>query len=181
MNQISLENKTVLGHIGRFVTVKNQLFLIDIFREYKKINNDSVLVIVGEGPEEEKLKSYTKETGVEDSVIFTGVRSDANKMYSVFDIFLLPSLYEGLPVVSVEASASGVYQLLSENITKECKITDAVTYLPIEDAFVWASEIDKHIGGDRTANYETVENSMFNMKNAIRELEKFYDDCLEEL
>ncbi len=179
--ELEIENKTVVGHIGRFMTQKNHLFLIDIFAEYKKINNESVLLLVGEGPTMNEVREYVKKKNLYGSVYFIGVLPDTSKMYSAFDIFLLPSLYEGLPVVSVEASAAGLSQIISDKVTKECKITDAVTFLPIDDPLVWAYEIDKNLTRDRAATFLQMQNSAFNMDICVRELEDYYSDCLKNL
>ncbi|MCF0242820.1 MAG: glycosyltransferase family 1 protein, partial [Treponema sp.] len=101
------ENTFVLGHIGRFVTVKNQKFIIDVFSSVHEKEKDSVLIIAGQGPLEMELKEYVKKLGLETSVKFLGQRNDAQELYQAMDVFLLPSLYEGLPVVLVEAQASG--------------------------------------------------------------------------
>lgn len=179
--EFEIENNTVIGHVGRFVPVKNHLFLIDIFSEYRKINNNAVLLLVGEGPETDRVKAYVKRKGLDGSVIFAGARSDVAKFYSAFDIFLLPSLYEGLPVVSVEASAAGLAQLLSDKITEECRITDGVEFLPIDDPKRWALEIDKKLSFNRSFYAEQMRNSRYNINHCVKELEAFYGECLREV
>ena len=96
----------VIGHIGRFVEQKNHKFLIDIFNEIYKKNNNSVLLLAGQGPLMQEIKEKVSELSLDASVRFLGQRNDANELYQAFDVFLLPSLYEGLPVVGVEAQGS---------------------------------------------------------------------------
>ena len=102
------EDTIVIGHIGRFVAQKNHTFLIDIFNQFHKKEKNSILLLAGQGPLQEEIKNKVRELGLDDSVRFLGQRNDANELYQVFDVFLLPSLYEGLPVVGVEAQASGL-------------------------------------------------------------------------
>lgn len=97
------EDTIVIGHIGRFVAQKNHTFLIDIFNQFHKKEKNSILLLAGQGPLQEEIKNKVRELGLNDSVRFLGQRNDANELYQVFDVFLLPSLYEGLPVVGVEA------------------------------------------------------------------------------
>lgn len=96
------EDTIVIGHIGRFVAQKNHTFLIDIFNQFHKKEKNSILLLAGQGPLQEEIKNKVRELGLDDSVRFLGQRNDANELYQVFDVFLLPSLYEGLPVVGVK-------------------------------------------------------------------------------
>lgn len=93
------EDTIVIGHIGRFVAQKNHTFLIDIFNQFHKKEKNSILLLAGQGPLQEEIKNKVRELGLDDSVRFLGQRNDANELYQAFDVFLLPSLYEGLPVV----------------------------------------------------------------------------------
>ena len=118
--ELKIDNDTlVIGHIGRFVTVKNHKFLIETFKEIHEKNSNSILLLAGQGPLENEIKEKVKELNLTNSVIFLGQRNDVNKLYQVFDIFLLPSLYEGLPVVGVEAQTAGLLCILSNKVPKE--------------------------------------------------------------
>ena len=133
--EFNIENNTVIGHIGRFNTQKNHKFLIDIFSEYHKIDKNAYLLCVGGGELMDEIKEYANKCGVADRVIFAGYRNaDVQKFYSAFDIFVLPSLYEGLPVVAVEACAAGLPVLMSEHVTKEALITDRCEVLSVRTA-----------------------------------------------
>lgn len=129
----------VFGHIGRFCPQKNQMFLIDIFKEILAKHKNSALLLAGDGEDMELIKARVIAEGLNGKVIFAGQRSDPEKLYSGFDCFLLPSNYEGLPVVGVEAQSAGLYCLFSDRVTKEAKISDGVQYLSLKtSAADWA-------------------------------------------
>ena len=175
--ELNIENKRVIGHIGRFMTTKNHLFLIDAFCEYSKINNDAVLILVGIGKLQERVKERVDELGLSDKVIFTGARNDVHKLYSAFDVFVLPSLYEGLPVVGMEACAAGLPLLLSDRITKECAVTDAVSFLPIDAPRVWAERLCLTGDTDRLAIASQMAEGPYNIRTCVKELEEYYSQC----
>lgn len=125
-NELSLEDKVVLGHVGRFDEQKNHNFLINIFYEVQKTLPNSVLLLIGEGPLMKSVKEYVTSLGLQDKVIFLGRRADVGDLYNVMDIFCLPSLFEGLPVVVVEAQANGLPCLLSDAITCEVAIVNVI-------------------------------------------------------
>ena len=126
------DSTIVIGHVGRFVQQKNHTFLVDVFEEYHEKNPDSKLLLVGSGPLENKIKKKVEKLGLKKSVLFLGQRDDINKLYSVMDVFCLPSLYEGLPVVGVEAQAAGLPCIFSEKITIELKNNENVSFLSLE-------------------------------------------------
>ncbi len=176
-NEFNLENKKVIGHIGRFMTQKNHFFLIDLFEKYAHTCENAVLLLVGGGELLERVRSYVCEKGLSDKVVFAGVRRDVHKFYSAFDVFVLPSLYEGLPVVGMEACASGVPVLLSEEITRECAITDTVSFLPIKDPSVWADALLSIKEGSRESASNQMKNGPYNIHNCVKVLENYYSQC----
>lgn len=136
-----LNNKLVIGHIGRFNLQKNHVFLIKIFYKIHKMNPNSVLLLAGKGELESSIKKEVKKYNLENSVKFLGVRDDTPVLYQVMDVFLLPSLFEGVPVVAMEAQAAGVPVLASSSITKEIKLTPIVKFLNLKDSSIkWAEE-----------------------------------------
>lgn len=175
--EFNLENKKVIGHIGRFMTQKNHFFLIDIFKAYLSKDENSVLLLVGIGELQDDVKAYVDKLEISDKVIFAGIRYDAYKLYSAFDVFVLPSLYEGLPVVSMEACAAGLPLLLSDKITKECAVTDSVQFLPIDDPEIWAEKIFESGDNDRIKVSDQMAYGPYNIRNCVKELEDFYSDC----
>ena len=137
------DETTVFGHIGRLMTQKNHGFLLEVFSEYEKVNAKSVLVLVGGGELEPEIKRKASELGISDKVIFTGVRSDIPALLSAMDVFVFPSLYEGMPNTVIEAQATGLQCVIADTITREADITGLVHYLPLGNAKEWASYIDR--------------------------------------
>lgn len=127
-----LKGKKVLGHVGRFNLQKNHNRLLGIFVAYQKRNPESVLVLVGEGELESEIREKAEKFGVADKVIFAGLRQNVNEWYQMMDVFLLPSLFEGLPVVGVEAQAAGLPCIFSDRVTDEVALSDQVIRLPLE-------------------------------------------------
>ncbi len=170
------DDTLVIGHIGRFVAQKNHDYLIDIFNEIHKKNNNSVLLLAGQGPLMEDIKNKVKELNLDDSVKFLGQRNDANELYQAFDVFLLPSLYEGLPVVGVEAQAAGLLCYLSDDMTKETKVLDITKFMSLNNTpEEWADNIL-----DDVKKYKRIDTSKemttknFNIKEEAKKLEEYY-------
>lgn len=153
--ELNLEDKFVVGHVGRFNYQKNHTFLIDIFSEIHKTNSNSVLVLVGKGELENKIKEKINSLGLENDVVFTGVRQDVPQIMMAMDIFVFPSFYEGMPNTLIEAQATGLPCVVSDTITKEAKITNLVRYMSIDtNPINWAEAV-----------LETKENQRENLKH----------------
>lgn len=132
-------DETVLMNVGRFELQKNHTFLIDIYAEYLKLNPNSKLALLGDGSLREEIESKVETLGIQSKVIFMGKRSDVNKLYSLADVLLLPSLHEGLPVTMVEAQANGLRCVVSSEVDKEAGFTECVKFFPLSDsAKEWA-------------------------------------------
>lgn len=130
-----------VGHVGRFMPQKNHRFLIEAFAELARLRPDAVLLLVGSGEAEALAESWAAERGIAGKVRFLGQRDDVGRLYQVFDAFALPSLYEGLCLVGVEAQAAGLPCFLSDRITREVDVTGTVRFLPIDDAHAWAEAL----------------------------------------
>ena len=126
-----LENAHIVGHVGRFMHQKNHTFLIDIFAEIVKRDNKAVLVLLGDGELQAKIQSKAERLGINDRIRMMGNVENTNEWYQVFDLFILPSHWEGLPVVGVEAQASGLPCMFSSNITSEIKMTDYAQFIDL--------------------------------------------------
>lgn len=135
--------KFVIGHIGRFNEQKNHKYLIEIFGEYQKLNADSVLCLCGDGELMASVKALVESKGLTEKVFFTGNIPNVNEFYQAFDIFVMPSLYEGLPVSGVEAQTSGLPCLFADTITPEVALLpDRTVFLSIKQpATAWANSI----------------------------------------
>src|SRR5699024_2214982 len=124
----------VIGHVGRFNFSKNHDFLIDIFYEIQRINENSVLLLVGVGDLEQSIKEKVDKEGLSQKVMFLGKRSDVNDLMQAMDIFIFPSNYEGLPVTLVEAQAAGLPIIKSDHVSNQCKITPYIYTLSLNSS-----------------------------------------------
>ena len=132
--EYKLEDKYVIGHVGRFQYQKNHEFLVDIFNEYLKLDNNAVLMLIGQGEGEEVIRQKVADLGITENVMFMGVRSDVNKLLQAMDIFVLPSHFEGLPLVLVEAQSAGLPCYVSKDvITKESDVTGNIEFISLDD------------------------------------------------
>lgn len=165
----------VFGHIGRFCPQKNQMFLIDVFIEILKQHKNSVLIMAGEGEDKELIKARVIAAGIQDKVIFAGQRSDPDRLYSAFDCFLLPSNYEGLPVVGVEAQCAGLYCLFSDKITREAKISDSVQYMSLKTSPEdWACAAISFAKLRNKNGVQQITDAGYDINEAAKELEQYY-------
>lgn len=168
------DSTIVIGHVGRFVQQKNHTFLVDVFNEYYKKNPDSKLLFVGSGPLEDEIKKKVERLDLKDSVLFLGQRDDINKLYSAMDIFCLPSLYEGLPVVGVEAQAAGLPTIFSNRISKEVIVSSYAKIVSIQDTGFYVENINKATRSiKKQRSYATVFEYM-DINNEASTLEKIY-------
>ena len=172
--ELGIKEKTiVIGHVGRFVSQKNHDFLVDVFNEYHAKNPDSKLLLVGTGPLEENIKAKVEKLNLTDSVLFLGQREDTNKLYSVMDVFCLPSLYEGLPVVGVEAQASELLCLFSNNITPDICINKSKSKLLPLELTSWDLN-NVNYSRDPSGQESAFNKSNFNIKNNAKAILNFY-------
>ena len=174
-NELGLEGKFVVGHVGRFMKQKNHEFLIDIFAEVAKQEENAVLLLIGEGPLMVAIRKKVNELHLEKKVLFLGVRYDVADLYNVMDVFLFPSLYEGLGMVAVEAQVNGLPVVASTEVPNEAGITENIMWYSLNlEAKKWANEI---LRAERVAFAETLKSmqeSGFDISNEARKLEKMY-------
>lgn len=138
------EQAVVLGHVGRFDEVKNHTFLLKIFKSFSRIKPNSYLVLVGTGPLKAICEEEAKQLNIASKVKFVGLQTEIYKFLSAFDYFIFPSLYEGLPVALVEAQASGLTIVCSNKVSQEARISNGLTYFPLEkEAEKWAEYINE--------------------------------------
>ena len=169
------EDAFVVGHVGRFYEQKNHTFLIDIFNEIHQTNENSVLLLVGDGKLRPTIEAKVKSLGLEKCVIFTGVRGDVDMLYHAMDIFVMPSLFEGLPVVLVEAQAAGLRCVVSDKVSDECQITDLVSKISLEaPASQWAKSIIYKAANKRENTSETLREAGYDVVSNARWLQNYY-------
>lgn len=175
------DDSILVGHVGRFFPQKNHEFLIDIFNQFHKDHPNSYLMLVGEGELKTSIQDKVNTLGLEDYVIFTGLRSDVNELLQAMDVFLFPSLYEGLPVSIIEAQAAGLSCLISDKVPIECKKTDLVYQLSLEDSVkTWAHKIYELSHITRRDTYEEIKESGFDIVENAKWLENFYIDLYKK-
>lgn len=177
--ELKVEDKYVIGIVGRLGPQKNYPFLFDVYKELLKTSRDVVLVVVGRGKEkeEEAIKQYGASLGIEEHIRYLGIRSDVPQLLNAFDLFVLPSLFEGLPVVLIEAQANGLRQIVSDKITKEMNITDLIDFLPIEGSEKeWARKIEgyRNCQTEREVYARKVAEAGYGIEEASLQMQEFY-------
>ena len=175
--ELGVEDKFVIGMVGRLADQKNYPFALEIMAKLRHVMPDAILVAAGNGPDEMLIKDQIRTLGLEKQVMMLGRRADVNRLYQAFDLFLLPSLYEGFPVAGVEALASGLPVLLSDKITGELKIFSAVEYLSLKDVDRWVAAIQKQRKPcDRVERQKEVTQYGFDIRDTAQMLEKVYTE-----
>lgn len=175
------EDQIVIGHVGRFQEQKNHSFLIDIFKEYTKLNSNTKLFLIGTGELQETIKNKVKEEKLENKVEFLNSRNDVASLYQMMDLFLFPSLYEGLPVTLVETQVAGLKSLVSNHVTKEVKFTNAIEFFDLENhtAKQWAEKI-MQMNLQRLDETKEIEKCPYDIQVVTKDLEDWYIDKLEK-
>ena len=151
--QLGLDDVPVVGHVGRFSDQKNHRFLIDVYTELARLRPEARLMLVGDGPLRPGIEEIVAERGLADRVLFLGDRKDVAALYQAMDMFLLPSLYEGLPMVGVEAQCAGLPLVCSKEVTDEVAIGEA-TFLPFETPVrQWAHHVSQALERGRDLSF----------------------------
>jgi len=140
--EFKLQNKKVIGHVGRFMKQKNHRFLLQVFAKIREKDTDVILVLLGDGELMDDMKEMADKLGIAESVYFVGNVSNVNEWYNAFDVFVLPSIWEGLPVVGVEAQANDLTCIFSDTVTKEIGFSDKAQFISLDaDKERWADVI----------------------------------------
>ena len=135
------ENQLLLGHVGRFMPQKNHSFLLEIFASVAEKKPDTRLMLIGSGVHQADAEKKAAELGITDKVLFIGSVENVSDYLQAMDLFVMPSLFEGLPVTGIEAQAAGLPCIFSDTITRELAITDLAEYLPINSIDPWVERI----------------------------------------
>lgn len=174
------KDEIVIGHIGRFFEQKNHRFLIDVFSEFIKLNPQSKLLLIGEGELQDEIKTLSREKGIEDNIIFTGAIKNANEYLSAMDLFLFPSLFEGLGIVLIEAQCNGLPILMTDTLPKEAELVRHLVFRkPLNDApNEWAQKMQEILiakqGADRSVYRQTIINGGYDASTNAERLQDFY-------
>ncbi|OWV26221.1 multidrug MFS transporter [Fibrobacter sp. UWB1] len=175
--KMGLEKAFVVGHVGRFAYQKNHDYLVDVFARLKMSVPQARLLLIGEGELKETVERKVSQKGLSDSVVLYGVSNDIPSLMMAMDVFVLPSHFEGLPIVGVEAQATGLPVIFSDCITKSAKLSSNVYYLPINKDSIqnWVDMIIKSLKTDRNAAYEELFNRGFDIRHTTQSLVKIYE------
>lgn len=173
--EFGIDNKFVVGHLGRvYPPQKNHHFLIRIFAEIQKLKPEAVLVCIGAEANDE-LTELAYSYGITDKILFLGQRTDVRELLSAMDVFVFPSLYEGLPVSVVEAQAAGLPVVMSDSVTKEVCCTDKIVIVSLEkSAYEWAEIAIKYAGLGVSDTYEQMKRFGWDIKNTAERLVNYY-------
>ena len=180
--KLGLRDELVVGHVGRFNPQKNHLFLLDIFAVLLKKEPNAALLLVGGGEDMPKIQAKAQTLGIEEHVRFLGIRSDVADLMQAMDVFVFPSLYEGLPVTMVEAQAAGLACLISDKVPPECILTDnLVDILPLSaDPETWAEKILEKRNSPRTDRQSEIAARDFDITTEAVKLQEFYINAYEQ-
>lgn len=172
----------VIGNVGHLIDVKNQDFLIDIFEEINRDVPNSKLIIVGEGELEQDLKEKAINKSIKDKIIFTGKRNDVNRIMNAFDVFVMPSKFEGLPLSAVEAQASGLKTFLSDKVSKDSKLTDLVYFINLDsDIINWKNFIISNaLNYTRNSKTDILKAQGFSIKENAKYIKQLLCNSVEE-
>lgn len=175
-NQLNLsDNCFVIGHVGRFDYAKNQGFIIDCFNELYKKQNDAVLILIGNGSTFDSLSEKIKMMESKNNIFLLGKQTNINEWIQVFDLFIMPSIYEGLPVSVVEAQAAGLPCILSDTIDRECDITGNVKFLSLQTPLSeWCQEIINFQDFNRLDVRKKIIDNGYDVSENIKRLLTFY-------
>lgn len=176
--ELNIDDEFIVGHVGRFNIQKNHKYLINMFSELIKVNPKCKLLLIGDGELNSDIKRQISQLGISDNVIMLGVRDDIHKLYQAMDCFCLPSISEGLPLVGVEAQASGLPCYFSDTITKELALTDNIQFLDLSrDYKNWIENIinnSQYELENRYKSFEVIENTNFNIYKLANYMENKY-------
>lgn len=163
--KLGLGDSLTIGHIGNFLYPKNHNFIIDIFNDLLKIRSDARLLLIGDGDLFETIKDKAKQLGIYDKILFEGRRMNSNDYLHAMDVFVMPSNFEGLPIVSVESQVNGLPTLLSDRITEEARIMNNCEFLPIDSTDIWVKKILEYKDFDRKNAFVVNEEYVFDKKD----------------
>ena len=181
--ELGFNDELIIGHVGRFALQKNHEYLIDIFTDLLHRHTDAKLVLVGTGELLNRIKQKVSSLGIEKSVLFLGVRNDVSELMQAFDIFLLPSLHEGLPVAGVEAQAAGLPCVISSSVSPEVKLSDNIRLVSLDSSTSeWCDAVDELYNArvNRELGADIVRKAGIDIKDVIIKLMNIYEDKLQE-
>lgn len=169
----------VVGHVGRFMRQKNHIFLLQIF---SRLPQHAHLLLVGDGELRQSIETQADDLGIRDRIIFTGVRADVNRLLQAMDVFVFPSLFEGLGIAAVEAQAAGLPCLISDKVPIECKKTGLVTQISLDSSVqIWADAVLQAATIPRQDTQDQIRSGGFDIIECAQWLQNFYLEVVKDL
>lgn len=174
--ELGIREELLIGHVGRFAYQKNHRYLLKVLKETLKISPNARLLLVGEGPLEKEIKGLADQMQLTSNIIFFGTSDRVNELLQAMDVFILPSHFEGLPIIGVEAQAAGLPTLFSDQITASAKLTEYADFLPITEKALpqWAERICAWGQREHEDNYGKLKQQGFDIQTTIEELLRLY-------
>lgn len=185
----NIENKKVIGHVGRFDKQKNQIFLVKLLSILISKDPSYRLLLVGDGPKLDYIKNYAYKLNMLDYIIFTGNQSNVSDFLNSMDMFIMPSIYEGLGISLIEAQANGLYCLASSSIPQEVNITKNILFIDLkQDINIWINTITKFFNSntsninlrERILYSNKVKNAGYDIKEQATNLERIYINLINK-
>ena len=167
-------NMLVIGTVGRFSPQKNPLFTVSLSAELKRRGLDFRFLWFGQGEMESAIREEMSKQNVEDKIILAGVRKDIYRVLQAMDVFVFPSVWEGLGISCIEAQAAGLPALCSESVPDDAKVTDLFHYLPLNDVKTWADEVLEQKGVKRTDRFDEIDKAGYDIVSAAKRMQDFY-------
>lgn len=175
--ELSVENRFVVGHAGRFELVKNHKFLIDVFAKIREKQKNSILLLFGIGDHQNEIRKKVTSLGLDDYVRFCGASSEMSRMYQAMDVFIMPSFSEGLPVTGVEAQAAGLPIVFSDTITREVAVSPNVEYISLKESpDKWADSALELAGFPRRDYCSELKEKGFDKNDMVKCFQSYYLD-----
>lgn len=179
--ELFLEDKFVVGNVARFSYQKNHDFLIEVFKKLHEKEKNAILLLIGQAPDDEtntliEVKDKINRYGLQDSVLFLGIRDDTNELYQAMDCLILPSRFEGLSVTAIEAQASGVVCFFSDRLTEETNITPVYHTLSLEESpSKWADDILSYKGSEHENMKEYIVHAGYDIVEETKKIEHLFE------
>lgn len=173
--ELNLEDKIVIGHVGRLNNAKNHSYLLRIFANVLEERSDCILVLVGVGELQQSIEQEIDDLGIQDRVKMLGLRSDISELLQMMDVFVFPSFYEGLPVTLIEAQAAGLKILASDTITQEVKLTDDIEFISIKKpTSFWVNKIFSALSYEKQDNSDKISEAGYDIVSNTEKIQSFY-------
>lgn len=172
--KLGIDDKVVVGNVGRYCYQKNHEFLVKAFAKARRWNKKLFLLMIGEGEFEKNIRTQIKEFGIDDSVLCLDWQDNVEEYLQAMDVFCLPSLFEGLPISVIEAQTAGLKCFVSDTVTQEVKITDLVDFLPLSEEEWCQQMVNSKIDQSRERVDELIAKSGYDVRRAACRLEKLY-------